>query len=75
MDQLVQQLIDHVFAGRESIDKGELINRANNLGLPRSIKQAFVELPDGQVSRSQVVDRLGGIGGDMGGLEDLGKAI
>ncbi len=75
MDQMVQQLVDQVFRGRETADKSEVTARANNLGLPAPVRERISQLPEGQLSKSQVERYLGDLGDLGGGLEDIRKAV
>ena len=53
MNEMVQRLIDQVFAGRDTVEKTELVNKGESMGLPGAISDRLRQLPEGQVSRSQ----------------------
>lgn len=74
MNEMVQRLIDQVFAGRDTVEKTELVNKGESMGLPGAISERLRQLPEGQVSRSQVEQQVGDTG-DLGDLGDLRKAI
>jgi hypothetical protein len=81
MDQQIMQLVERLFQGRtdDSMDKHEILGKAQAMGMPKSVLGHLDALPPGRLSKDQVTQHVAKTQGTgleqdiLGGLEGLGR--